>query len=95
MIKRPDKEIFVDTVVFSAIVSKKYIYDEDFQNVKKKIRADFSKYWRESYTYINISKWELEGKTTNSTFRKIAQKQAHEEYHIDCKEFSNFYYLKI
>ena len=84
MIKRPDKEIFVDTVVFSTIVSKKYIYDENFQNVKKKIKTDFSKYWNESFTYTNISKWELEGETTKSTFRKIAQKEAYEEYDIDC-----------
>ena len=50
----------MDTVVFSTIVSKKYIYDEEFKNVKKKIKKQLSKYWNNSFTYIKISKAALE-----------------------------------
>ena len=50
----------MDTVVFSTIVSKKLIYDEEFENVKKIIRKQLSKYWDNSFTYIKISKAELE-----------------------------------
>ena len=60
LIKRPDKKVFVDTVVFSAIVSKKLIYDEDFENVKKIIKKQLSQYWDNRFTYIKISKAELE-----------------------------------
>ena len=50
----------MDTVVFSTIVSKKFIYDENFENIKKKIRKHLSKYWDASVTYSKISKAELE-----------------------------------
>jgi chromosome condensin MukBEF complex kleisin-like MukF subunit len=65
----------MDTVVFSTIVSKKRIYDEDYESVKKNIREYIDKYWDRSFTYIKIHKEELEyqGKNkSNSTFRKIA-----------------------
>ena len=57
----------MDTVVFSTIVSKKFIYDEDFEDVKKKIRTHLSKYWNDSFTYIKISKAELKYQGKNKS----------------------------
>ena len=75
----------MDTVVFSTIVSKKMIKDEDYESVKKNIRKYLAKYWDKSCTYIKIHKEDLEyqgNNKTNSTFRKIAQRQAHYKYHL-------------
>jgi hypothetical protein len=50
---------FVDTVVFSTIVSRKLIAEENFERIKDDVRNYIYKFFPTKYTYIIIDKENL------------------------------------
>jgi hypothetical protein len=56
---------FVDTVVFSTIVSRKLIAEENFERIKDDVRNYIYKFFPTKYTYIIIDKENLKSGCNN------------------------------
>ena len=58
LIKRPEQEKFLDSIVFGVIVSNKI----NLKSFKTRVRKQLYEIWNRSYTYIKVHSVNLSGK---------------------------------